>query len=367
MKIAFLSFYSGHVPRGIETFVHELANRLTKNNEVIVCQCAPKLPNSRYKTKVIQVNIDWAKINELRHLSTILFFDFNFKNFFRRFYLDYWSRKQRKFAWESLKNLPKDIDIVVSVGSGWISFFARLWCWKNHKKLVISAQSGPGWDDRINLLCRPDSFITLTTHQTNWAQNNGFGVKVTQIPNGVDLKKFNPRILPIKINLPRPIFLCVAALEPGKRIELTIKAVAKLAKGSLLVLGQGKLKNNLEKLAAELLPGQFQITVVPHGKIAPYYIVSDVVTMVPPLTESFGIVFLEAMACNKPVVASDDSPRREIIGDAGFFVDPENTEQYAVALKKALEKDWGDIPRKQAEKFSWDKIAEQYEELFQSL
>ena len=39
----------------------------------------------------------------------------------------------------------------------------------------------------------------------------------------------------------------------------------------------------------------------------------------------------------------------------------------AKALKEALDKNWGDIPRKQAEKFDWDMIAQKYEDLFKSL
>ena len=37
------------------------------------------------------------------------------------------------------------------------------------------------------------------------------------------------------------------------------------------------------------------------------------------------------------------------------------------ALENALKMSWGDKPRRQAEKFSWDKIAKQYEDLFKQL
>jgi glycosyltransferase involved in cell wall biosynthesis len=74
------------------------------------------------------------------------------------------------------------------------------------------------------------------------------------------------------------------------------------------------------------------------------------------------------MACNLPVVASDDEVRREIIGKAGFFVkNPTDASEYAKILKKALSFDFGDRPRKQAEKFSWDRIAQKYEKLFKDL
>jgi len=73
------------------------------------------------------------------------------------------------------------------------------------------------------------------------------------------------------------------------------------------------------------------------------------------------------MASGLPVVAADDPIRREIVGDAGIFVDPTDTDAYAKAIKEALGKNWGDVPRKQAEKFSWDEIALKYERLLKSL
>src|SRR5690606_135310 len=83
--------------------------------------------------------------------------------------------------------------------------------------------------------------------------------------------------------------------------------------------------------------------------------------------ESFGIVIAEALASGLAVVAADDPIRREIIGKAGIFVDPENTVEYANCLDEALTKNWGDLPRKQAAKYSWESIALQYESLFLEL
>jgi len=86
---------------------------------------------------------------------------------------------------------------------------------------------------------------------------------------------------------------------------------------------------------------------------------------VPEASEAFGIVFIEAMATNLPVVTIRDEQRQEIVGDAGILVrNPKNPEKLRKAIDKALKKKWGNEPRKQAEKFGWDEIVRKYEELF---
>ena len=44
-----------------------------------------------------------------------------------------------------------------------------------------------------------------------------------------------------------------------------------------------------------------------------------------------------------------------------------NPKKYADAIKIALDQTWGGQPRKQAEKFSWDDIALQYEKLIKEM
>lgn len=354
MKIALLSFYSGYVPRGVETYVHELANRLAKHDKVIVFQSGPVLKGAKYETNKIDLPIDWNQKDS--------------RGTFRKLVLlDYWSLLIKAFTQASLKSMPQDIDIVITTNGCWQTILCRMWTKKHNKKHILAGQSGPGLDDRINLLCRPDVFIALTEFQKKWAENNGFGVKVEKIPNGVDLNSFRPDMKPVSLNLPKPVFLCVAGLEKGKRIDLTIKAVSKLTKGSLVVMGSGIDKTNLTILGNKLMPGRIEFLQVKHEEIPAYFSASDIFTMVPVPSESFGIVYVEAMASGLPVVATDDPIRREIVGAAGLFVDPVDTQKYAEALQKALATNWGNKPRQQAEKFSWDNIASQYEQLFKSL
>jgi glycosyltransferase involved in cell wall biosynthesis len=350
MKIAFLSFYSGSVNRGVETFVHELANKLVaRGHQVIVYQNGPELPDAKYKTITIGIDFNGE----------------SFRNYIP--FLDYFARRVGCFTLKVLRQIDKDVNILFPTNNQWQSLLCSFWSKFHKAKVVIAGQSGPGIDDRISLYTLPNAFVALTENQKEWAKRTSPFAKVKKIPNGVDLEKFNKEVRPINIKLPRPIILGVSAFVSWKRLDLVIKAVAELKEGSLLLAGEGKEEKKLRKLGKKLLPGKFKIMSFSHKDMPKVYSAADIFTFSTVPWESFGIVLVEAMASGLPVVASDDPKRREIVGNAGMFVNPRDTKKYAKTLKKALETDWGDKPRKQAEKFNWDDIAQEYEKLFRKL
>ncbi len=349
MKIAFLSFYSGEVYRGVETFVHELANRLVDSGcEVIVYQNGPRLKNSKYETVSIGFKIDWSKR----------------KNYIP--FLNYYALQVRSFTANVLRRIDKDVDIIFPTNGQWQSLLCKIWAVRNRKRMVISGQSGPGMDDRINLYTFPNAFVGLTDFQVSWAKRTNSFIKSMKIANGVDLEEFSKGVKPFSVDLPRPVVLCVAAFDYWKRLDLVIKAVARL-NASLLLVGRGEDEDKLRKLGENLLSGRFRILSFSHDQMPKVYTACDLFTYATVPWESFGIVMVEAMASGLGVVATDDPIRREIVGDAGLFVDPTDTEKYAQTLEKALKLKWNDKPRKQVEKFDWDEIARKYEQLFLEL
>jgi glycosyltransferase involved in cell wall biosynthesis len=309
MKIAFLNKYQNNVARGAETFVYELSQRLSKNHEVDVI----------------------SKIN-------------------------YFNLLKNKY------------DLIIPTNGRAQVVITRMVTWLNGSKMVVSGQSGIGWDDKVNLLVMPDVFIALTDKAKNWAKRFNPLVRVEKIPNGVDLNKFSSEGESYKTNLKKPIVLAVGAFTEQKRLDLAISAVSKLKDASLLLVGGGGgLKEKLESEGKRLLGNRFQILSVPFKEMPKIYRSADVFTLPSASSEAFGNVYVEAMASGLPVVATDDEQRREIVGEAGILMEPTNIDEYSKTLQKALDTDWGDGPRKQAEKFSWETIAEKYENLFKTL
>lgn len=353
-KVAFLSFYNGEVYRGVETYVFELCNILADLGiDITVYQNGPKLKNSRYKTISTNLPIDWTQKGIEGRFLGIPF-------------TDYYARLVGKFTRKALNLVDKDTDVIVSNNGSLQVLYCRVWSFIKGVKHIAVGQSGPGADDKWNLLCFPDVFMTLTSFQKDWAHKFNPFVKVEKIPNGVDLKKFNSRTKHLKIDLPHPIILSVGALEPGKRLDLIIKAVSK-TRSSLLLVGKGMQEKDLLKLGNDVMPGRLKIISLPFLDMPKVYTACDLFTYPTVPWESFGIVLLEAMASNLPIVATDDPIRKEIVGDAGLFVDPTDIQKYSEVLDKALKIKWDTKPRKQAEKYSWDEVAIKYKELFNNL
>ena len=353
MKIAFLNYYQNGVSRGLETFVGELSGRLAKHHQILVL---PSPADTRPSP---------------RGLSLL-----------RRFFLDPASLKVGLWTIKSLAQLNHfRPEIIFSLNGGWQAPICSLYCRFFGAKLVIPGQSGPGWDDRWNLLMKPHLFVALTKRQLDWAKKATIWKQdFALIGNGVDLNKFHAALLrtrlrtgkagkKAKIDLEKPIIMIAAASTPDKRVEQGIRAVARLTRGSLLLLGQGHLDERINKLGYKLLgQGRFLHLSVKHEEMADYYRSADLFSLCSVGSEAFGIVYLEAMASGLPCVATADASRREIVADAGVFVkNPDDSGEYTQAIKTALKKKWSDVPRHQAEKFSWDKIAAQYDQEFSKI
>jgi len=249
-------------------------------------------------------------------------------------------------------------DIVVPLGGYWTYLFARVFCRKS--KIVAIGQGGPVRKE-IRL---SDVFVALTPTDQERARVRWSKTPSVVIPNGVDTKRFTPGSADQKPT--RPTVLCVAALVPSKRHDLLFDAVALLDQEVQLVCaGRGPLLASLEEhpLARQ---GRVTFLDLTPDQMPDYYRSAHVFSLASP-NETFGIVFVEALASGLPVVASDGPRQRYILEDAGILCDVTDKHNYADALARALAAANQTVPRERALKFEWSKIARLYEELFSNL
>jgi N-acetyl-alpha-D-glucosaminyl L-malate synthase BshA len=182
------------------------------------------------------------------------------------------------------------------------------------------------------------------------------------------------------------IILHVSTFRPVKRITDCIEMIAKMrslesANGSqfcakLLMCGDGPERADAEALAWKL--GVEDCVIFegkqPQAQIRDYLSIADLFVL-PSETESFGLVALEAMACEVPVIATRVGGIPEVVeeDETGYLFDIGDVTAMAEAalrvlkdegLRQRLGKRGGEIARA---KFTTEKIIPQYEKLYKEL
>jgi glycosyltransferase involved in cell wall biosynthesis len=159
--------------------------------------------------------------------------------------------------------------------------------------------------------------------------------RVDVIDCGVDLERFRPRdAAELRERLgwggEPPFFLCVGTLDDRKNVLRLAEAFEQFGRGTLAFLGDGPLRRELEGRSRVRLVGR-----VPHEAVADWIGACDVVCQ-PSLVEPFGQALLEALASERPVVATRvGGPPEFVTAEVGALVDPGSTDAIEEGLRAA--------------------------------
>jgi glycosyltransferase involved in cell wall biosynthesis len=163
-----------------------------------------------------------------------------------------------------------------------------------------------------------------------------YGVKgAVVVPEVIDLTAWRHLFnsIPIRRDLDRFTVLSVCRFYPRKRLDILLRAAAQLRQLipqlEIRIVGNGPQYKRLQGICAELrLDGIVHwLGDLPLEKLAQEYKRAHVFCL-PSLQEGFGIVFLEAMAAGKPIVAVRASAVPEVV-QSGILVEPDNPEALA--------------------------------------
>jgi glycosyltransferase involved in cell wall biosynthesis len=199
------------------------------------------------------------------------------------------------------------------------------------------------------VLNEADAIITAsraTFNESNKIVENS--EKVYLIPNGVDIKRFNPSLdgSYIKrrwgISDHVKVVFTLRAHEPKYGIEYLLRAASLLKRNNVVFVigGDGSLRPYHKRLAIDL--GIKEKTIftgkIPWSEVPHYYAMSDIV-VVPSLQEAFGLIVSEALACGKPVIGTrvGGIPDQIIDGYNGFLVKPKDPKEIAEKILWLLE------------------------------
>ncbi len=245
------------------------------------------------------------------------------------------------------KNILKNY-IVVFHGKEDIKFFGS----RSLHSLIQFSKS------RMHSYCENSSkIISVSEYLKNQFDKCGFSPeKVKIVHNGIDISFFKPMsenenqkvrsAFLIKNNYkgsPK-IILCSSRLAYRKGQDVVIKSFKRIIDmghdSILIIAGDGSERANLEELVEKL---DLTNKVIFTGNISRYallnlYQICDLFVMISSLNETFGIVYIEAMACRKPVIGSDIAAVPEVIkdGKTGLLVNPYSVDECTESLNKIL-------------------------------
>ena len=214
--------------------------------------------------------------------------------------------------------------------------------------------------------------------------------RLAQLSPGVDVDRFTPDADGSEVRRrwglgEAPVVVCVSRLVPRKGQDVLVAAwprvLARHPGARLLLVGGGPSEAALRRAvaAADLQDSVVLTGPVGHEELPQHYAAGDVFAM-PCRTrrrgldvEGLGMVFLEAAACARPVVAGTSGGAPEAVRDGvtGSVVDPRSPEAVAAALDALL----ADPDRARAmgaagrawveERWSWSTIAGTFADLLE--
>ncbi len=198
-------------------------------------------------------------------------------------------------------------------------------------KIVAFGHAGIGYHDAGTLKAVPDLFVALTPVALGWAKAIARSqTRVVYIPN--PLPSFQSKA--ISLNLPSPVVLTVSALSRYKNVDKVASALSSLPY-SWLLIGDGEERDVIEDQLSTFASDFRWIKELDQSEIGAYYQSADIFCFVPDSHESFGMVYLEAMASGLPIVATDDKIRRDLIGETGIYVDPYDPDSITAGINTA--------------------------------
>lgn len=238
--------------------------------------------------------------------------------------------------------------------------------------------------------------LVLANSRYTAAHLREVGVEADAIPllhPGVDPNVFIPKLSTSKCHIIRerfqlgdgPIILSVSRLVPKKNHATVLRAleivVRQVNDVRYLIVGEGPEKAKLEELIHQLNLERHVVFAgrIDHNEMPEVYAASDLFVMPSRITrdnfESFGIAYVEAGACGKPVIGGRSGGVRDAVIDGltGLLVDPLNVDETARAILRLLTdpayaRQLGKNGRQRSIKeLSWDKVVARLEHILRDV
>lgn len=197
---------------------------------------------------------------------------------------------------------------------------------------------------------------------------------IQAIYNGIDLNKF--KCQEVKKVSSVITLLAVGRFNEQKDYPNLLKAIALVVKEHpnihLNIAGDGDLRSDIENLITQLKLSEY-ITLLGRRNDIPVLMQQADIFVLASKYEGFGLVVAEAMACGTFVVATDCGGVKEVMGETGILVSPQDPSALANAILSAIDMSEIDIVNNKElalqhvqNNFDLNKIIDQWESIYES-
>lgn len=236
---------------------------------------------------------------------------------------------------------------------------------------------------RTNVICRMifrkscEQYLTVSRNTAILAKQLG-AKRVVILPNAVNVDKFNFNLQ----DRENKLILFVGRFERRKGIHVLLNSLDFLETTiNLVIIGPHSNDEYSKEILSQIdrVNAKGEHRIIYAGSVSIDNLVKCLqkssIFICPSLSESFGIVNVEAMACGTPVIASDIEGIKDIIesGKNGILVPPNDPIKLAEAIQFLLDNEdirikFGAEGRKKVEKeFSWDVIVARLLEIYKEI
>jgi alpha-1,3-rhamnosyl/mannosyltransferase len=201
--------------------------------------------------------------------------------------------------------------------------------------------------------------------------------RISVIYNGVRAEfkpKTRDRIGPTlsRFGIEKEYLLFVGTLEPRKNLERLLRAFAALPAAARkrfdLVIAGGVGWGEVHALAKSSAESVRLTGYLTDADLADLYAGARALVW-PSLYEGFGLPPLECMACGRPALVGAVASLPEVVGDAGWLVDPLDVDSIRTGLSRLIEDD-ALVERlagrclERAGRFTWERSAREHAEVY---
>ena len=371
LKVLILNYEYPPLGGGAATATKNLLKQYSKRDDIEVDLITSSVGEERVEQFSKNINIyflDIKKRGELHNQSKINLLRYSFQALFKARKLD---REKDYDVIHALFVYPCgflamliDDDYIVSLRGSGVPFYSKKYYWLD--KFIFQYLSKIIWKKAKYVIANSQGLKELALKTI---PDQEIGV----IYNGVDWVEE----LPIKKE-EKFIVVSTSRLIERKGLNYLIEAFGKFCKGKddveLRLYGGGDKREMLEGIVKNLgIEGKITFLGEQPREVVYEDIGGYSVFVIPSKNEGMSNSMLEAMARGLPIIATDVGGTRELIDERnGFIVEKENTEQICEALEKLynnkeLGEKMGRASREKVRDLSWDRIAEQYIELYRKV